>query len=98
MKSKIQKQAEALLRKQAAYPSKLTAWCNTQYGSEGYKDIETKFGRDEADKRAVTATKQLRKFAQEAGTDIHGNCYSDPLATWQQPKFRNSELPQRVQP
>jgi hypothetical protein len=73
MKSKQQKQEEALARKRKAFPSKIREWCNRQVGGTDYNYMLTHFGKDAADKKAAEATRYLLHMAEDAQVDRHGN-------------------------
>lgn len=72
MKTKEQKQKEALARNRAAMPQKIAEWCESQPGGKRYKAAMV-HGKDHAQKIASQAEIGLLRAAKEAQTDRHGN-------------------------
>lgn len=73
MKSKQQKQEEALERKRAAIPQKREQYLSTTKGGEIYQWNVKFYGREEADKQAFLAMKKFQAACREARVDEHGN-------------------------
>lgn len=73
MKTKVQKQQEALERKRALYKTKVHNYLWCQYGTVGYEDLVKINGTSYADAFAEKARKTFDAYLSEARLDRHGN-------------------------
>jgi hypothetical protein len=73
MKTKTQRQQEAIERKRLAFTRVRTWWQECAAGSQGYAHHAAMFGKEDADRRAEKARQRMLRAAAEAHIDIHGN-------------------------
>lgn len=73
MKTKQQKQLEALERKRGLYSAKLDQYLGTQYGTKDYSDFEARWGAQRAQQRSEDGRRTFEKYLREARLDSHGN-------------------------
>lgn len=73
MKSKKQKQQEALAKLRARYSEKLDQYISVLYGSAGYMENVRNHGQEYAAKIAHDSNRRFVEYCAEAKIDKHGN-------------------------
>lgn len=77
-KSKQQKQQEALDRKRAQFPEKMTLRLKYNPGGNYYENCKRFQGQELADKRAAEHNIAFGRYLKEAQLDTHGNHLKEP--------------------